>query len=134
MMNQTEQSRLPRQRTLEQKRAENAFNCVREILEHHLTFKSEYSSLARGASAEIQTSGLGQTLGFWKAKGKEHHIFLYKHISNWVTSQLGLEQNTDLLTWLIKTATTDEYRQATAETMAFLLWLKRFAEAELKEG
>ena len=29
--------------------------------------------------------------------------------------------------------TTDKYRQATVETLALLVWIKRFAEAELGE-
>jgi len=39
-----------------------------------------------------------------------------------------------LLEWIIKTATTEEYRRATSEAISFLIWLKRFAEAELPKG
>jgi CRISPR/Cas system CMR-associated protein Cmr5 small subunit len=34
-----------------------------------------------------------------------------------------------MLEWLLKQSTT-EYRRATAETLAYLSWLKRFAEAK----
>jgi len=42
----------------------------------------------------------------------------------------GQEQN-DLRGWIAQTASVAEYRRATLEALAFLTWLKRFAEAEL---
>jgi len=45
--------------------------------------------------------------------------------------ELKTTDREDLLYWIVNNAATDEYRRATAETMAFLTWLKRFAEAEL---
>jgi CRISPR-associated protein Cmr5 len=39
----------------------------------------------------------------------------------------------DLLEWIVNPNTgSDRYRQATAEAIAFLVWVKRFAEAEFK--
>ncbi|RME09333.1 MAG: type III-B CRISPR module-associated protein Cmr5, partial [Bacteroidetes bacterium] len=42
-----------------------------------------------------------------------------------------LEINNDILKWIQQDASTEDYRRATAEAQAFLIWLKRFAEAEL---
>jgi CRISPR-associated protein Cmr5 len=90
--------------------------------------------LARSAPADIQANGLGQTLAFWKAKGEEHHRCLFDHVSQWVKGQIGFSDD-DLLQWVVTAADTDGYRRATAEAIAFLIWLKRFAEAELpREG
>lgn len=81
----------------------------------------------RGFAAMIQTDGLAPALAFIKAKGKDHHLTLNEHLSNWVLAQLG--GNGDLLTWLLAQDSA-RYRQAATETIAYLVWLKRFVEAE----
>lgn len=119
------------QRTLEQQRAAKAWEFVADAGKMKKEAATKYGKLARSAAADIQVNGLGQTLAFWKAKKEDHHSKLFEHVSAWVTGQLKV--NGDLLIWITKTATTDEYRRATAETIAFLAWVKRFAEAELDE-
>lgn len=116
------------QRTLDQQRAARAWSCAQ-----HVVGDKEYYQLAKGANADIQIAGLGQTLAFWKAKGKPYHKRLYKDVSDWVIEQMKITDGQDLLPWIIQCASTDDYRRATAEAMAFLGWLKRFAEAELVE-
>jgi CRISPR-associated protein Cmr5 len=121
------------QRLLEQERAKAAWNCVQQVKEKK--FAAEYRSLARSATADIQANGLGQTLAFWRAKGYENgqpkpnseHCTLLDHVSRWLAGQLK---------WITQRATTPEYRVATVEAIAFLNWVKRFAEAELpgREG
>jgi len=129
--------------TTEQKRARRAMECVDAVKKANEGKKNgwakEYSSLARSAPADIQSNGLGQILAFWYSKGWEksnpkndHFTFLYNHVSDWVCKQMGWEGK-DLLTQLTREATTTQYRRATAEAQAFLVWLKRFAEAELGE-
>ena len=54
-----------------------------------------------------------------------------------VTNQaphMNLEGYDGILNWIISEATTDKYRQATTECLAFGLWLRRFAEAELQSS
>jgi len=121
------------QRTLEQERAKKAWECVNSLPDEDT--KKKYGQLARSAAVDIQTNGLGQTLSFWRSKGKEeqnsYHNILFKHTSEWVISQLHLVNEHNLLEWIIKKSTTDQYRQATTEAISFLVWLKRFAESEL---
>ncbi len=98
-------------------------------------FKGRYGTLARKAPAMIMSAGMGQTMAFLRAKGKndgwnEHNI-LYQQISDWVVKHLGSESK-DLL-YLVHQESSEVYRQATTEALAFLVWLKRFAEAELPE-
>jgi CRISPR-associated protein Cmr5 len=121
---------MSQQRSLEQKRAAQAWECVKEVKSR--SYKKDYLSLARSAPADIQANGLGQTLAFWRAKKKDEHTALYQHVAAWVKTQVRFAQPPDLLEWIIKQAGTDEYRRATAETIAFLSWIKRFAEAELE--
>lgn len=116
------------QRTNEQRRAERAWQNVRSVQKK----RDEYLSLTRSSPADIQNSGLAQTLAFWRAKGEPHHEALYQHVSKWVMEQLG-QPDQDLLTWVTDEETDSvQYRQASIEAMAFLEWIKRFAEAELK--
>ncbi|BBM69949.1 type III-B CRISPR module-associated protein Cmr5 [Rhodothermus marinus] len=133
------------QKTLEQKRAERAWTCVQEVLsqaqnlEDPESFKKKYNSLARKVPMLVLTNGLGQTLAFLKAKGKNdpanEHTVLFRHLSNWVVSQVApspTASNGDLLQWVLENDSV-AYRRATTEALAFLTWLKRFAEAELPE-
>ena len=135
------------QRTLEQKRAAAAWERVCWVRDHGRgnggwSYAKEYGQLARSAPADIQVNGLAQTLAFWRAKGSKDgqprdggqnaHWLLQEHISSWVLAQLKVTHNAGLLAWIIAEGTkTDDYRRATAEAVAFLIWLKRFAEAEL---
>ena len=123
---------MSRQRSLEQERAKAAWNCVAAVKGQ--SHAGKYGQLARSAPADIQANGLGQTLAFWNAKGEAHHRALLDDVSTWVKGQMKFSEDS-LLEWVIKTADTNGYRRATAEAIAFLTWLKRFAEAELpKEG
>lgn len=121
------------QRLQEQKRAAQAWKSI-----HNAQAKlppegqEKYGQIARGAPADIIANGLGQTLAFWKAKGRKEKPYnlLLEDLSGWMQSQPGLN-NGDLLRWIIDTASTSAYRRATAEAIAYLTWVKRFAEAEL---
>jgi CRISPR-associated protein Cmr5 len=128
---------MSRQRTLEQMRAAAAWECVREVKGR--SYEKEYRALATSAPADIQSNGLGQTLAFWNAKGKPEsggdnaHAQLLKHTQAWLCRRLSLAENIKILQWITEDADTNGYRRATAEAMVFLGWVKRFAEAELKE-
>jgi CRISPR-associated protein Cmr5 len=124
-------------KTLEQQRATRAWECVGEVTSKSQDFKKKYGSLARKVPTLILTNGLGQTLAFLKAKGKndpaDEHTVLFRHLSRWVLSQVAPSSpatNGDLLQWVLQNDSAS-YRRATVEALAFLTWLKRFAEAEL---
>lgn len=131
---------MSQQRSLEQQRAAAAWRCVEQVKSDKNRYAKEYGSLARSAPADIQANGLGQTLAFWRAKGYEkgqpknkganEHYQLLEHVSNWVGQRLGLQER-NMVKWVAEHSTTDEYRRATLEAIAFLIWVKRFAEAEL---
>jgi CRISPR-associated protein Cmr5 len=139
---------MSRQRSLEQDRAKVAWERVASVREDKRSYAKEYGSLARSAAADIQANGLGQTLAFWRAKGfkdgqpgDNEHSRLFQDVSEWVMEQLrrpsGVAKaaaDRNLLDWIMKSAETDQYRRATTEAVAFLVWLKRFAEAELPKG
>ncbi|MGQ9463872.1 MAG: type III-B CRISPR module-associated protein Cmr5 [Candidatus Fervidibacter sp.] len=118
-------------RTLEQGRAKRAWECVQEVKSQ--PYASDYRTIAIKAPSLIVTNDLGQTLAFLKAKGRKEkeHETLYCHLLSWLQKQLSLDS--DLLEWIIETASSQQYRFATVEALAFLRWLKCFAEAELSK-
>lgn len=116
---------IPLQRSLAQNRAEFAFRAV-EHVDHELFDK--YKQLARSAPADVQTNGLAQTLAYWKAKGEREHTDLLADITRWLRSQIHFSNDQDALNWIVLSASNEEYRRATAETIALLTWIKRFAE------
>ncbi|NWG07726.1 MAG: type III-B CRISPR module-associated protein Cmr5 [Chloroflexi bacterium] len=128
-----------RQQSLEQERAADAWTAIEGV--KGKDFEKKYKPLAAGSAADIQINGLGQTLAFWLAKAnskkpQRQYSVLYSHVSDWIARRLNKEgiefPKNGLLEWLISTATTEQYRRATAEASAYLLWLKRFAEGHLE--
>jgi CRISPR-associated protein Cmr5 len=134
----------------EQKRGKWAWDDIQEVKKADQSEKKdlekEYRSLARGLNAMIQINGLGQTLGFLKAKGKgdpkKAHFLLLKHLTEWMrdpdhfkapNSEVMKKGWDGLLQWVVDEGTSSaDYRRATTECIAFGTWLRRFAEAELK--
>jgi CRISPR-associated protein Cmr5 len=120
---------------MDQKRAAAAWKAIDEVNKKSDDFKKKYAGWVRSAPADVMTNGLGQTLAFMLAKGKgrdtEAPTLLYSHLSKWVSPKIWEEQ-ASLLEKLMG-SNSDVYRWATAETLAYLVWLKRFAEAVLPE-
>lgn len=130
----SEANQQSRQRSLEQKRAAFAWQCVQGV--KGKGWARDYGQLARSVPAMVQVNGLGQALAFLRSKGKKgdnEHARLAADVSRWVSEQLLREQRDDLIPWITGQASSAEYRRATAEALAFLNWLRRFAEAELDE-
>lgn len=118
------------QTTLQQQRALSAWKQIEEVRSKgHF---SEYLSLVRGFPASIQRDGIGPSLAFLASKGKNEHRDLQNHLSQWVLLRFKQKPADDLLEWLIK-QDSNTYRRATTETLAYLTWLKRFAEAKDKQ-
>ncbi|HEY9786346.1 MAG TPA: type III-B CRISPR module-associated protein Cmr5 [Candidatus Obscuribacterales bacterium] len=124
------------QQTTEQRRAARAWSNISAIKGQD--YEGRYGAVAKKFPALVLTNGLGQALAFLRAKNKPQHRAFYKHVSSWVTAQTyGIEGDDKLLERLIGAApgyesSSDIYRRATTETLAFINWLKRFAEAELE--
>lgn len=136
---------MPTLRSLEQERAKAAWDAINEVkeankrLEENKQYEQEYASLARSAVSDVQASGLGQTLAFWRAKGFEKgkpkpnnaYAVLFNQVAHQLQARKILPSTQDPVVWISNDASIEEYRRATSEAIAFLIWLKRFAEAEL---
>jgi CRISPR-associated protein Cmr5 len=129
-----------KQQTLEQKRAAQAWQCVEEVKQRSDNVRGKYSTLARKLPSLVQVNGLGQALAFVYSKAKfqeknrgpeaEANGLIFTQVSGWVKEELGISGAENLLKLVVERKS-DFYRRATAEAIAFLNWLKRFAEAEL---
>jgi CRISPR-associated protein Cmr5 len=120
----------PIQQTQEQQRAAQAWNDVKSVIGKK--WAKEYKSAVKSGPADIQTSGLGQTVAFWRSKkNDEQYQAAYAHVHKWLQHKMGI--TLDLREW-IATTSSNEYRLATVEALAYLGWLKRFADAEIKDS
>lgn len=149
-MQGSQEQQIPMRQNSEQKRGQQAWKNIEQIKNSNQNkdkkLEKEYRSLARSLNAMIQINGLGQTLGFLKAKGKgdekKPHYYLLLHLTAWMSdadhfkaanSEIMRTGYDGLLRWILASASRDDYRRATTECLAFGVWLRRFAEAELKE-
>jgi CRISPR-associated protein Cmr5 len=121
------------QPTLDQRRAKHAWDAVQHALKrsgHHQGQDSKkFGGEARRLPMRIMVSGLGQALAFLEAKKEVPGLLA--ELSDWVLERrdLGPGAGRDLLQAVIG-RNSDFLRRATDETLAYLQWLKRFAEAE----
>jgi CRISPR-associated protein Cmr5 len=126
------------QRTIDQERAAAAWAAIKVVDEKSEDFKKKYAAWVRSTPADVMTSGLGQTLAFMMAKGKGKDTdsapsLLYRNLSEWVCPKMGWGRDSLLEKLIEPNSNSDVYRRATTEALAYLIWLKRFAEAVLPE-
>lgn len=122
-------SNLGQQQTLEQQRAAAAWRAVQSVPDSN---GKEFKSVATSLPADIQANGLGQTMAFLEAKGKDEHKALFKAVTGWVRHRLSIADS-NFMEWLMTKASTEQYRHATSEAIALAIWIKRFTEARFKE-
>jgi len=115
--------------TLEQQRAKHGWADVEEAEKQLGNDKEKYGTLARKLPAMIQMNGLASTLAFFKAKGKSEHKMIVKHLSIWVLGQVKVGSHKDLID-LVRNESVETYRRATAESIEYGIWLKRYVEAK----
>ena len=138
--------------TREQRRAQHALQSVNQVRERLTNagsnekeqkkakkFRDEYKSYAESLPANIVMNGLGQACAMLlaQAKGKsadqDAHRLLYDHLQDWLR---GPEQaavyppDQDLVKAVISHGQR-EYVRAQFESLAYLNWLKKFAQAYL---
>lgn len=126
---------------LESGRAAHAFSAAKEG--STLTKAKEYKSYVKKMPMLIKTNGLGSALAFAFAKGAKGGVIqrdnawglLYNQIESWLKEDdkhLITFDDSKLLEKLLETESY-EYRAVAVEVLAYLTWLRRFAEG-LIEG
>ena len=124
---------------IELERAKEAWGCIDYVnSKKNDKFKKEYRSVVMKSPTMIITNGLGQTLAFLKSKGKNDKSKpeekLYRDIEGWLDKRVQWTAKGELMEKVISLPN-DKFRYATAETLSFLSWMRRFADAVLpKEG
>lgn len=114
--------------TIEQRRAARAQECVAGIRGDVKAYKAVASSFP----AMIRMNGLGQALAFIRSRKADEYGHVYGHVSGWLCRSpdgvLANGEDADALDELVKRDATT-YRHAETEAMAFMVWIKRYAEA-----
>jgi CRISPR-associated protein Cmr5 len=121
--------------TLDQQRAHHAWNAIGQLFQNGEKIKGadDYAREAKKLPMRILSSGLGQALAFIEAKNKKKPLLkkLHLNLTDWVIHQrqMASGQGKSLLESVIH-GDVDFFRCATDETLAYLQWLNRFAEAK----
>ncbi len=114
--------------TLEQGRAEYAYECAQNGMDRNQNKPDEYKSYAKKIPMLIKTNGLGATLAFMQSKGGTYNLLL-NQTKEWLVKAplFGVEENDDLIQKIISMDSA-EYRAVTIEVLALYSWIRRFAE------
>ncbi|MDY6991418.1 MAG: type III-B CRISPR module-associated protein Cmr5 [Pseudomonadota bacterium] len=126
-------SQQSRRNILEQGRAEFAYQCAEKASKEN--YKEDYKPYVKKIPMLIKTNGLGATIAYIKSKSKEGDAYsaIYKNISEWLVKK-GIISEKDELIEVIIQINSSEYRQITIEVLAFLNWLKRFADGLIQKS
>lgn len=112
--------------TLEQQRAQNAWDCSAGYTKDHV-------NAAKGLPALIMNSGLMQVLAFCHEKGGANQK-VADHLRLWLCKSIGVENDPGFgafMQVLMKSNSAD-YQDITAEAFAWLRWLRQMAPARAK--
>ncbi len=139
-------------RLLEQRRAEIALGQVEALQSRDKKFRDAYTSYAKSLPATILLSGLGQAVAMAMSRSgsgegnQEAWKTLVGHLETWLLEEAGEASpyfdaqysrngETPGLQLMKKITSLDQraYVTAQAEALAYLQWLKKFANALLAE-
>jgi len=112
-------------RTREQEYAEAVFKCITKRNVPDKKARDAYGSMAHKLPVLIRTAGLAQALAFVEARHKEHsppRLLLADLID--VLEKPDLVERS-------RTASLPEYMRLTQDSLAALLWFKRYAQSVL---
>jgi len=129
-------------KTLDQRRAEHAWQAVRQLLpdeadqnQKKVEYAKEYQREARKLSVRVMNAGLGQALAFLGAKAKKKSSLkeLIRNLNDWVGNkrELPLNNRKNTLIETVIHGDSDEFQMLTDETLLYVQWLNRFLEARL---
>lgn len=132
--------------TLQQQRAHHALTQIRQLDQRLIQSdqqkftneRGEFRSHVRNLPAMIHSNGLGQAIAFYYSKqDKKSYLALCNILADWLLGESNIYALPATLTTkdgeaLLKTITENDmyaYLNAQAEALAYLEWVKKFAEA-----
>lgn len=112
--------------TIEQKRAENAWQASKD-------YGSEHVNIAKSLPALIMNSGLMQVMAFAHSKGGAHRVVI-TDLYRWLSIRFGArgEPSFEEFMQALLTAKPQHYQMMNAEAFAWLKWLRQMSSARLK--
>ncbi len=126
--------------TQEQRRAQYALDTILALQENRI--QGHYRSYVEALPANIVMSGFGQAMATELAAARcgessrgpkeEAHKMVYDHIQSWLQEDGLCRQDQPLMTAIVSYEQMT-YQRAQAETLACLIWLKKFAQAYLSK-
>ncbi len=118
------------QQTMEQRRAAHAWRKAKEGVQQH---GKDYVNDAKGLPALIMNSGLMQVMAFLEGKGGRHET-LAAHLRDWLHQVQGTPVGFEPFMQHLLEAEPREFQAITAESFAWLRWLRQMAPAVKKGG
>jgi CRISPR-associated protein Cmr5 len=123
--------------TLDQKRASHAWSLVEnEVAKLPEAKRKEFGTQAKKLPMRILAAGLGQALAFLEAKSKADdkskttpQQVLLEGLADWMHHRRDAQGKARLVVRVIQ-GDADFLRFATAECLAYLQWVVRFADAQ----
>ncbi|QHQ53575.1 type III-B CRISPR module-associated protein Cmr5 [Aeromonas media] len=119
---------------ISQQRAAFALRHMEQALRHDPEKQRQIRTVANSIPAQIQRTGLGQTLAFALSKKEKSDgygwIFLYELLQEWLCTSQKIYVGETLMTSLCQ-GDLKRYQQAQAESLALLVWVRKFARAML---
>lgn len=123
---------------IENGRAEFAFNCVKNASKN-----KDYKNHVKKVPMLIKTNGLGSAMAYVYSQNKESYKTIYQNIYEWLKhaqcpiKDLSLPEynennRKELLNQIIAKESTI-YRASTIEVLAFIGWLKHFADGLIED-
>jgi len=127
--------------TREQQRAQHALQSVTKVQTKPKKYRDEFKSYAESLPANIVMNGLGQACAMLlaQARGKsadqDAYRLLYDHLQDWILGRdnAAVYPNDQDLVKAVINHGQGEYVRAQFESLAYLNWLKKFAQAYLTE-
>jgi CRISPR-associated protein Cmr5 len=111
--------------TLEQKRAQFAWDKAREGIARH---GKDYINDAKGLPALIMNSGLMQVMAFLHEKSGRHET-LAQHLRDWLHKQCETPADFDGFMDALLKKEPRPFQNVTTEALAWLKWLRQIAPA-----
>lgn len=134
-------------RTLAQRRAADALGKIQGLAAQGKDAYGNYKSYAKALPANILMSGLGQAVATVRSRDRKGYPQLYDHLASWLCGddpdapypnygmkdKVGSVHTSHLLQAIVE-HDQNHYLRAQAEAMAYLEWLRKFADAFLEGG
>lgn len=128
--------------SIDRKRAKFAYDCAKNG--SRITKNKEYKAYVKKIPMLIKTNGIAATLAFIKSKSESDeskagyaYKLIYQQITDWLKEQpIGIipeELRERELEYAILNLNSNNYRAVTNEALAFLNWLKRFADGLIED-